>query len=93
MLFTTQLGVLVVVNLLGAAFLGWANGDRRFSSDNSGAFWKVGFSGGFTTMSGVALYLANIQTGIGQLLIVIAMMLIGVLTYRLAKLVAVRWTH
>jgi CrcB protein len=51
--------VLFIVNLLGAAALGWFNGDRRFDTDERRALWSVGFAGGFTTMSGVALFLAN----------------------------------
>ena len=93
MLFPTQIGLLLIANLLGSAFLGWANGDRRFNSENASAFWKVGFSGGFTTMSGVALYLANFQSGLGQLLVVVLMMLAGLLSYRVAKSGANRWAR
>ena len=91
MFFTGSLVLLVVVNLLGSAFLGWANGRKRFEGDNASAFWKVGFSGGFTTMSGVALYLANIESGVWQLVAVMLMMLIGVLVYRAAKFGASKW--
>lgn len=93
MLFPTQIGLLLIANLLGSAFLGWANGDRRFNGENASAFWKVGFSGGFTTMSGVALYLGNIQSGLGQLLVVVLMMLAGLLSYRVAKFGAYRWAR
>lgn len=49
--------VLFAVNLLGAAALGWFNGDDRFFTDERRAFWSVGFAGGFTTMSGVSMFL------------------------------------
>jgi fluoride ion exporter CrcB/FEX len=55
-----SLTTLIVVNLLGAAFLGWVNGSalgpkQRFASAQSKVFWGAGFAGGFTTMSGLAL--------------------------------------
>lgn len=43
----------LVVNLFGAALIGWLNANPRFSHDAARAFWKTGFAGGFTTMSGV----------------------------------------
>lgn len=57
--FFDNLTTLVFVNLLGAAFLGWANGSGRrglrgFASPGAQAFWGAGFAGGFTTMSGLA---------------------------------------
>ncbi len=93
MVFTTQLGLLVVVNVLGSAFLGWANGDRRFDGNNASAFWKVGFSGGFTTMSGVALYLADIQSGLGQIVVVVLMMVVGLMAYLGSKNWASKWAR
>lgn len=46
---------LAIVNIVGSAILGWLNCDPRFASDGKRAFWAVGFTGGFTTMSGIAL--------------------------------------
>ena len=52
---------LLAVNVLGAAFLGWVNGsgarevNPRFASAGKKWFWGAGFSGGFTTMSGLAM--------------------------------------
>ena len=51
---------LIIVNLLGAAFLGYVNGSskagkRGFVSAGSKLFWGAGFAGGFTTMSGLAM--------------------------------------
>jgi fluoride ion exporter CrcB/FEX len=50
---------LAIVNIVGSAIIGWLNSDPRFASDGKRAFWAVGFSGGFTTMSGVALLQAS----------------------------------
>jgi len=44
---------LFVVNVAGATFLGWVNTSDK---QNISLFWGAGFSGGFTTMSGVALF-------------------------------------
>lgn len=46
---------LAIVNIVGSAILGWLNSDPRFASEGKRAFWAVGFTGGFTTMSGIAL--------------------------------------
>lgn len=46
---------LAIVNIVGSAILGWLNSDPRFASQGKRAFWAVGFTGGFTTMSGIAL--------------------------------------
>lgn len=43
----------LLVNLLGAALIGWLNANPKFSHNVARAFWKTGFTGGFTTMSGV----------------------------------------
>jgi len=50
-----------VVNMLGTAFLAWINGiqtipNTRFSTEGAISFWGAGFAGGFTTMSGLALW-------------------------------------
>ena len=50
-----ELASLAAVNIVGSAVIGWLNSDPRFASDGKRAFWAVGFAGGFTTMSGVAL--------------------------------------
>lgn len=44
-----------IVNIVGSALIGWLNSDPRFASEGKRAFWAVGFSGGFTTMSALAL--------------------------------------
>ena len=48
---------LLMVNVLGAMFLGFINFNPRFNGESSKSFWAAGFCGGFTTMSGVALFL------------------------------------
>lgn len=48
---------LAAVNIAGSAIIGWLNADPRFASETRRAFWAIGFAGGFTTMSGVALFL------------------------------------
>ncbi len=60
---------LAAVNVVGSAVIGWLNSDPRFASDGKRAFWAVGFAGGFTTMSGVALlsaYSLGFQVIAGQ---------------------------
>ena len=50
---------LAIVNIVGSAIIGWLNSDPRFASDDKRAFWAVGFTGGFTSMSGIALLQAS----------------------------------
>jgi len=79
-----QIGMLFLVNLLGAAFLGVVNSAKLFESGSSKAFWGVGFAGGFTTMSGVALWMiGSSDTAALAPLTVIAMFVLGVLAYLL----------
>jgi CrcB protein len=79
-----QIGMLFAVNLLGAAFLGVVNASSIFESGNSKAFWGVGFAGGFTTMSGVALWvIGSSDAAAFAPLTVIAMFALGVLAYLL----------
>jgi fluoride ion exporter CrcB/FEX len=47
------------VNIVGSAIIGWVNSDPRTSEVSRHQFWSVGFAGGFTTMSGVALLTAS----------------------------------
>jgi fluoride exporter len=61
---------LFVVNLVGAGFLGWVNGSSqapnpKFASAEKKWFWGAGFSGGFTTMSGLALIFVLLSGGFG----------------------------
>ena len=47
---------LFIVNVTGAFFLGIVSFHPYFSNENRKSFWGSGFAGGFTTMSGVALF-------------------------------------
>ena len=53
-----ELITLSVVNIAGAYFLGLANKHPYFQSVFCKNIWAVGFAGGFTTMSGVTLFMA-----------------------------------
>jgi len=50
---------LLIVNVVGATFLGYTTTNPRFASEDQKSFWSAGFCGGFTTMSGIALFLYN----------------------------------
>jgi CrcB protein len=47
---------LFLVNVTGAFFLGIVSFHPFFANENKKSFWGSGFAGGFTTMSGVALF-------------------------------------
>jgi CrcB protein len=47
---------LFFVNVTGAFFLGLVSFHPFFARNNRKSFWGSGFAGGFTTMSGVALF-------------------------------------
>ena len=80
---------LLVVNLLGAAFLGWVNGSAqgpkpRFISAASKWFWGAGFAGGFTTMSGLAMGFVLLSTQAGATIGVVyllAQLFFGLIVY------------
>lgn len=60
--FDITLGSLLsvaAVNIIGSIVIGWINSDPRTTSVGRKQFWSVGFAGGFTTMSGVALLTAS----------------------------------
>lgn len=60
--FDITLGSLLsvaAVNIIGSIVIGWVNSDPRTSRVGRRQFWSVGFAGGFTTMSGVALLTAS----------------------------------
>jgi CrcB protein len=54
-----SLFAVAAVNIVGSAIIGWINSDPRTSLVGRRQFWAVGFAGGFTTMSGVALLTAT----------------------------------
>jgi CrcB protein len=81
-----QLVMLIVVNLVGAAFLGFVNSSPLFATESRRVFWGVGFAGGFTTMSGVALWVvASSADAFLAPITVIAMFISGVAAYLLAN--------
>ena len=95
-LVTNWAVAVVVVNLLGATFLGAVNGlgskmGNHFSTDGARAFWGAGFAGGFTTMSGLAgaFVLLNF---VGQPLIsavfIVGQLVLGVMLYFAAQKLA-----
>jgi fluoride ion exporter CrcB/FEX len=89
-----QLVMLFVVNLFGAAFLGFVNSLPAFASGSSKAFWGIGFAGGFTTMSGVALWVvASSADAYLAPFTAIAMFISGVAAYLLALRFGNRGNH
>lgn len=53
-----ELITLSVVNIAGAYFLGLVNKHPYFQSVFCKNIWAVGFAGGFTTMSGITVFMA-----------------------------------
>jgi CrcB protein len=87
------LAVLFTVNLLGAAALGWFNGHPHFATDERRALWAVGFAGGFTTMSGVAVFLFFHLFALDAPLLWVALMFaLGLAAYWLALIAAKKVT-
>jgi CrcB protein len=84
-----NLVALAVVNLLGAAFLGWINGSvavakPRFTGASVAQFWGSGFAGGFTTMSGLAVafvLLTGTTQGILAISYLVAQFSFGIFAY------------
>jgi fluoride ion exporter CrcB/FEX len=84
----SQIIVTSIVNLLGAAALGFVTANRFFASSTRQGFWGVGFLGGFTTMSGLAVITAGTEFGLSAAgpiywLVVLTQLLVGVAAYRL----------
>lgn len=65
----------IFVNLVGAALIGWLNGDKKYDTDELNALWKIGFAGGFTTMSGFAALIDLYTQGIGVVAIAFALII------------------
>lgn len=91
-LFTAQAVALLIVNLAGAALLGWFNAisqkpDSKLSSDSAKALWSVGFAGGFTTVSGLAMFFVSdiLTTGgasiVVSFLYVVIQLILGIAAY------------
>jgi CrcB protein len=81
------------VNLLGAALLGFVSANKLFSSWSRQSLWGVGFLGGFTTMSGLAVITAGVDLGLSATgpiywLLVLMQLVTGVAAYRLGLVMA-----
>jgi len=87
---SVQLVCLFIVNLVGAAFLGFINGQRRFASEDAKSFWGAGFCGGFTTMSGLAI---AIDSAVITPWLTVAMIFLGLVVYAGGLLLGQRGTE
>jgi fluoride ion exporter CrcB/FEX len=88
-----QIIVTSLVNLLGATLLGFVSVNKFFSGPAKQSFWGVGFLGGFTTMSGLAVITAGADLGLSASgpiywLLVFLQLVIGVAAYRLGLIMA-----
>ena len=86
-----QFWAIVVINLLGAALLGYISASARFDSDAMRALLGTGFAGGFTSMSAVAFLFVQsslVSPTVWPSLILVAHMVAGVVIYLLVKKVA-----
>ena len=67
--FTGDLYSVIFVNLIGAALIGYLNGravqNKKYDTDEFNALWKVGFAGGFTTMSAFAALIVLYNSTVG----------------------------
>jgi fluoride ion exporter CrcB/FEX len=82
-----------IVNLLGAAALGFVTSHKFFAAATRQSFWGIGFLGGFTTMSGLAVITAGDDLGLSSVgpiywLLVLIQLLMGIAAYRLGLIVA-----
>ena len=83
-----QFWSLIVINLVGAAMLGWLANSKRFDSAEAKAFLATGFAGGFTSMSAVAsLFVQHslLDQTVWQTFVLIAHLPAGVAAYLLVK--------
>jgi CrcB protein len=76
------------VNLLGATLLGFVSVHKFFASPRRQGLWGVGFLGGFTTMSALAVITAGSDLGLSPVgpvywLLVLMQLVTGVAAYRL----------
>ncbi len=80
----------IFVNLVGAALIGWLNGNKKYDTDELNALWKIGFAGGFTTMSGFAALIVIYTQGIGPIAILLALLvtLLGLGAYWFAFVIS-----
>lgn len=85
-----ELVATAIVNLSGAAFLGFVHSTSFRANLIAKSFFGPGFAGGFTTMSGLALITAGSQLGLTELTFlnwtgVIAQFALGIAAYWIAR--------
>jgi CrcB protein len=68
------IAMLFAVNIIGSILIGFLNGKKL--SEDQRALWVVGFCGGFTTMSGVALWI-YLQAFSSQAALLVALMFVA----------------
>lgn len=73
--FLGDLPSVILVNLIGSALIGWFNGNKNNDTDTFNALWKIGFAGGFTTMSGFASLIVLYANGIGAITFIYALLI------------------
>lgn len=56
--FNDEISTLFIVNVIGCLIVGWINADPRLTGERARAFWSVGFCGGLTSLSAVAVWFA-----------------------------------
>lgn len=91
----SQLAAVSIVNLLGAALLGFVVATPLIRTFEAKAFWGTGFAGGFTTMSGVAMILASPDQGLSEAwlifwLAILVQIIFGLVLYRAGTRIAKR---
>jgi len=90
-----ELVALALVNLAGAALLGFVNGHPFFGTLNKKIFFGHSFLGSFTTMSGLAAISAGANLGLSAngywyWLYVFSQLVLGILVYALGLEIAKR---
>ena len=78
--------LLLTVNTLGSILIGCANALPRLQNDAARAFVSIGFAGGFTTMSGLAVFFVDAGMPWGALCVFV----VGLLGYWLGTVSARR---
>jgi CrcB protein len=67
----------LIVNVLGAAILGLIQHAPQFEGQNKQAFFATGFCGGFTTLSGIALFTVLGKATLGLTIGYVALTILG----------------
>jgi CrcB protein len=83
-----QFWSIILINLLGAALLGFLASSSRFDSDAWRALLGTGFAGGFTSMSAVAFLFVQtslVETTIWPAVLLVLHMIAGVAIYLVVK--------